>query len=132
MSVHAHGRPAAEAVDGETGELASRRGCQAAAPEAGDELLRCVHSGYLAGACSCEACVPASVATSAWVREQQTAGSEDRFFRFAWRGEVWLAYGVSGAGVRGVYCPEHYAERTERGLARGVRREADAGLLSAA
>ena len=32
-------------------------------------------------------------------------------------GEVWAAYGLKNGLVRGVYCPEHTAEREQRTLA---------------
>ncbi|HEX3512238.1 MAG TPA: hypothetical protein VHT27_14195 [Solirubrobacteraceae bacterium] len=84
------------------------------APQSADErLLRCVSSGYLTHGCSCEAQVPAEVVVAAWERERAERRG-DRFFRFAWRGEAWLAYGLRNGRVRGVYCPEHRAEREER------------------
>ncbi|MGO9762023.1 MAG: hypothetical protein ACLP1Q_12270 [Solirubrobacteraceae bacterium] len=77
-----------------------------------DELLRCVSSGYLADGCSCQTTVPASVVGAAWARELDRAPArEDQFFRFAWRGGEWLAYGLRDGRVRGVYCPEHSARR---------------------
>jgi len=77
-----------------------------------DRLLRCVSSGYLDDGCSCQATVPASVVSAAWARELQHAGvEEDQFFRFMWRGGAWLSYGLRDGRVRGVYCPEHSAER---------------------
>jgi hypothetical protein len=77
--------------------------------------LRCVSSGYLSDGCSCEASIPASVVTAAWAQELKRAGARgDRFFRFAWHGGVWLAYGLQDGRVRGVYCPSHSAERDER------------------
>jgi len=81
-------------------------------------LLRCVSSGYLEHGCSCRASVPVAVATAAWRRE--LARSEDRgshFFHFAWRDEVWLAYGLADGRLRGVYCPSHSAERDRRAFA---------------
>ncbi|MGH2864015.1 MAG: hypothetical protein ACRDJX_02065 [Solirubrobacteraceae bacterium] len=80
-----------------------------------ERLLRCVSSGYLADECSCRATIPASVVAVAWANEQELLGSrEDRFFRFAWRGGVWFAFGLSDGSVRGVYCPTHSAARAER------------------
>jgi hypothetical protein len=80
-----------------------------------DHLLRCVSSGYLSGGCSCRSAIPASVVTAAWASELQRGDSrEDRFFRFSWRGGVWLAFGLRDGHVRGVYCPEHSAARAER------------------
>jgi hypothetical protein len=76
--------------------------------------LRCVHSDYLADGESCAASVPARVATGAWQRERLERLLQDGFFRFQWRGEVWLGYGLSDGAVRGVYCAEHNAERSER------------------
>ncbi len=80
----------------------------------GERELRCVSTGYLSHGCSCRASVPAEVASAAWQREQEATVGNDRFFYFAWRGEVWLGYGLVGGGVRGVYCPAHSAERSER------------------
>jgi hypothetical protein len=80
-----------------------------------DRLLRCVSSGYLAGGCSCRATIPESTVTAAWSAELERTGVyEDRFFRFAWRDGVWLAFGLRDGRVRGLYCPEHSAERAER------------------
>jgi hypothetical protein len=77
-----------------------------------DELLRCVSSGYLADGCSCQATVPARVASAAWARQLQRAPArEDQFFRFAWSDGQWLGYGLRDGRVRGVYCPEHSARR---------------------
>jgi hypothetical protein len=85
------------------------------------EMMRCVSSGYLSGGCSCRATIPSSVVTTAWVREQELLGSrEDRFFRFAWRGGVWFAFGVADGSVRGVYCPTHSAARAERSFVQNV------------
>jgi hypothetical protein len=76
--------------------------------------LRCVSSGYLADDCSCSARVPAAVAIAAWHRELERGRPHDGFFNFAWRGGVWLAYGLPDGLVRGVYCPAHRAEREQR------------------
>ena len=79
--------------------------------------LQCVASGYLADGCSCSASVPAAVATAAWQRELERNGPHDGyggFFSFAWHGGVWLAYGLPGGRVRGVYCPAHRSEREQR------------------
>jgi hypothetical protein len=97
-----------------------------------DETLRCVSSGYMSHGCSCLASVPAEVVAAAWAREQQERLGGDRLFHFAWRGEVWLAFGVLGGGVRGVYCPEHAAQRTERSFMDGVRRGVSDDLAPAA
>ncbi len=79
-----------------------------------DVALRCVSSGYLAGECSCRATIPAGVVSAAWAREQRSGAAGDRFFHFAWEGEVWLAYAPRDGCVRGVYCPRHSAERDRR------------------
>jgi hypothetical protein len=84
---------------------------RAAAPE---PALRCVSSGYLASGCSCRARVPATVASAAWREELEQGRLCEGFFHFAWRGDVWLAYGLAGGGVRGVYCPAHRSEREQR------------------
>ncbi len=89
-------------------------------PVGADEPLRCVSSGYLDHGCSCEASVPRGAVTDAWIRELALHGEgEDRFFRFTWSGERWLAYGLGSGQVRGVYCPAHSAERDERAAVSG-------------
>ncbi|MHB8243200.1 MAG: hypothetical protein ACYDHN_14575 [Solirubrobacteraceae bacterium] len=97
-------------------ELDARRARSERGEQVGaDEPLRCVSSGYLEHGCSCEASVPRGAVTDAWIRELALHGScEDRFFRFTWSGERWLAYGLGSGQVRGVYCPAHSAERDER------------------
>lgn len=86
-----------------------------------DGLLRCVSSGYLSDGCSCQATIPTSVVTAAWAGELEQAGArEDGFFRFAWRGGLWLGFGLRDGGVRGVYCPEHSAERAARSPVQNV------------
>lgn len=80
-----------------------------------DRLLRCVSSGYLSDGCSCRSAIPSSVVSAAWASVLDRGGrTEDRFFRFAWRGGVWLGFGMQDGRVRGVYCPEHSAARAER------------------
>jgi hypothetical protein len=87
----------------------------AASSHHAEDPMRCVSSGYLSDGCSCRATIPSSVVAAAWAREQELLGSrEDRFFRFAWRGGVWFAFGVGDGSVRGVYCPTHSAARAER------------------
>jgi hypothetical protein len=84
--------------------------------------LRCVSSGYLSGGCSCRSSIPAGVVSTAWGIELARGGARgDRFFRIAWRGGVWLAYGLRDGGVRGVYCPSHSAERDERSFLNEAR-----------
>jgi hypothetical protein len=79
-----------------------------------DPSLRCVSSGYLSGGCSCRSTIPSGVVTDAWVRERRAGVHGDRFFHFTWHGEVWLGYGLKNGRIRGVYCPEHSAERDQR------------------
>ena len=80
-----------------------------------DRLLRCVSSGYLSDGCSCRSAIPSSVVMAAWTSVLDRGGEPgDRFFRFVWRGGVWLGFGLQDGRVRGVYCPEHSAARAER------------------
>jgi hypothetical protein len=76
--------------------------------------LRCVSSGYMSGGCSCARSVPTSVVTAAWAAELGRSGEHSRMFHFAWRGEVWLAFGLGDGTIRGVYCAEHRARREAR------------------
>jgi hypothetical protein len=85
--------------------------------------LQCVSSGYLAGGCSCRRTIPADAVVAAWARELENAAGE-RFFHFAWGGGEWLAYGLEDGLVRGVYCPDHSAERDERSFSYGSRASA--------
>jgi hypothetical protein len=75
-------------------------------------LLRCVSSGYLSNGCSCDAAVPAEAVVAAWARER-LMDRGDRFFRFRWEDREWLGFGLRDGRVRGVYCPEHRAQRAE-------------------
>jgi hypothetical protein len=81
-----------------------------------DRPLRCVSSGYLSHGCSCDATVPFTVVAAAWSRrlEDCSERGEGAFFHFAWRDEVWVGFGLSDGTVRGVYCPQHAAERERR------------------
>jgi hypothetical protein len=81
---------------------------------AADRPLRCVSSGYLSDGCSCSSSVPAAVVSTAWRGELERGRLREGFFYVAWRGDVWLAYGLPEGQVRGVYCPAHRAEREER------------------
>jgi hypothetical protein len=82
------------------------------AREARSRSLKCLSSGYLLDGRSCQAAVPASVVERAWEAcLRRLPAREDGFFQFHWKGEAWLAYGLTGGGVRGVYCPEHRAQR---------------------
>lgn len=84
----------------------------------GERSLRCVRSGYLADGCSCPATIPARVVAATWERQRaRDEAPEEGLFRFAWQGELWLAFAQAGE-IRGVYCPVHLAEREARsGLA---------------
>jgi hypothetical protein len=93
-------------------------------PRPAAQPLRCVSSGYLSHGCRCVRSVPAEVAEAAWTRARAAGPDSDRFFQFAWEGAVWLAYGIGDDGVRGVYCPEHRAEREGRSLTEPVLRGA--------
>jgi hypothetical protein len=93
--------------------------------------LRCVSSGYLSHGSSCPATIPTGVVAAAWARELTRTGvREDRFFHFSWCGGVWRAYGLHNGRIRGVYCPEHSAERHERALVRGSRAPAPVAELA--
>lgn len=81
-----------------------------------EEPLKCVWSGFPDHERSCRSRIPASVVVRAWHRELQLKGADEGFFHFSWRSGVWLGYGLSDGGVRGVYCPTHRAERESRGL----------------
>jgi hypothetical protein len=87
--------------------------------------LRCVSSGYLNGGCSCPHTIPAVAVVAAWARELENSAGE-RFFHFAWGGGEWLAYGLEDGLVRGVYCPDHSAQRDERSFSYGSRAKAAA------
>ncbi len=92
--------------------------------------LKCVSSGHLADNCSCSATVPTGVVHAAWERQLAHAKvSGDRFFRIAWQGRVWLAYGLGDGGVRGVYCPTHTSQRDENAR-RDHARDSSHGLAS--
>jgi hypothetical protein len=76
--------------------------------------LQCVWTHHPANDHRCRARVPARRVAGAWRRELELGGVRADFFRFDWRGEEWLAYGLPDGEVRGVYCPTHRAEREER------------------
>jgi hypothetical protein len=76
--------------------------------------LRCVWTSHPDHERSCESRIPARVVADAWQRELKLGREGAGFFHFAWRGHVWLAYGMLAGAVRGVYCPVHRAEREER------------------
>ncbi|HWX95582.1 MAG TPA: hypothetical protein VNZ01_01935 [Solirubrobacteraceae bacterium] len=85
--------------------------------------LQCVSSGYMSGGSSCPRTIAAGAVLAAWALElEKTAG--DRFFHFTWGGGEWLAYGLEDGLVRGVYCPDHSAERDERSFSYGSREPA--------
>jgi hypothetical protein len=75
--------------------------------------LQCVWTRHPTNDHRCRAKVPARKVTGAWRREL-ALGAPAGFFHFNWRGEEWLAYGLSDGEVRGVYCSAHRAEREER------------------
>jgi hypothetical protein len=102
---HRAGQPEQPGVVIEINSLARARELREERP------LKCVASRHLAGGCSCRATLPAGVAAAAWDRAQGLGEGLDGFFRFAWRGEAWLGFGVAGREVRGVFCPTHLAER---------------------
>ncbi len=85
-------------------------------PEAVEEPMKCVWSGYPAYERDCRSRIPASVVLKAWQREMQLKGTREGFFYFPWRSGVWLAFGAQDGGVRGVYCPTHCSERESRGV----------------
>ena len=88
-----------------------RRLSQAGAP---DRSLRCVWSSHPSYDRCCRSRVPAGVVAAAWREELERGRLHEGFFHFAWRGGVWLAYGLPDGRVRGVYCPSHRAEREQR------------------
>ncbi len=90
-------------------ELLRRDRAQRSAPA----QSRCVSSGL--DGCCCRQTIPTEAVTAAWARELEAGGvREDRFFHFIWEGGVWLAYGLAGGEVRGVYCPSHNSRRAAR------------------
>jgi hypothetical protein len=103
--------PAVE-LDTVVSDMSARRIMRMRSPE--NPPLRCVSSGYLSDGCSCRATIPTGVVTDAWAREQRAGVPGDQFFHFTWRAEVWLAFGLRDGRIRGVYCPEHSAERAQR------------------
>jgi hypothetical protein len=94
--------------------------------------LRCTSTGYLRDGCRCHFTIPEHVVVEAWERERSFGNDEDRFFRVVWRDEAWLAYGVGDGSVRGVYCPDHRAEREERSFDLGIAQEATSNELAPA
>jgi hypothetical protein len=77
--------------------------------------LRCVWTSHPDHDHCCRSRIPARAVTVAWRRELELGRvCAVGFFHFAWRGEVWLAYGLPDGAVRGVYCPVHRAQREER------------------
>jgi hypothetical protein len=92
---------------------------------------RCVWSGL--DGCSCRQTISTDAVTAAWNSELDAAGGarEDRFFHFLSEGGVWLAYGLAGGDVRGVYCPSHNNQRAERSHAaiRGPGESCGAGEI---
>jgi hypothetical protein len=86
--------------------------------DGGERPLRCVWTNHPAHDRCCRERIPAAVAIAAWRRELERGRARgDRFFHFAWRGGVWLAFGLLDGDVRGVYCPGHCAARDARSFA---------------
>lgn len=77
--------------------------------------LRCVWSGHPENHRSCCELIPLRAIEEAWRLRSDLEGERDGFFHVNWRGGVWLAYGVLGGEIRGVYCPTHRAQREARG-----------------
>ena len=99
---------------------ASRPHAPAPAQAAGSAVelsLRCVWSSHPTHDRSCRTRVPIRVVAQAWKRELARGRAHEGFFHFSWEDEVWLAYGLANGRVRGVYCPEHAAERDEHTFA---------------
>src|SRR3979411_2789328 len=111
-------RPESAALDAASVIDIGRRG--AARDGRMEVALRCVASGYMSDGCSCRCTIPVGVVISAWSRELEKEAGE-RFFHFAWHDGEWLAYGLEDGLVRGVYCPQHSAQRDERSFSYGSR-----------
>ncbi len=81
----------------------------------GERPLRCVWTNHPSHDRHCRERIPTAVVIAAWRAELERGHPRaDRFFHFAWRGGVWLAYGLLDGDVRGVYCPGHSAARDAR------------------
>jgi hypothetical protein len=84
----------------------------------GAHPLRCVWTNHPSHDRCCREGIPAALVSAAWLEELERGRVRgDRFFHFAWRGGVWLAYGLLSGDVRGVYCPAHSAARDARSSA---------------
>ena len=83
-------------------------------PETCSPLLKCVWTSHPDHEVCCGLRIPAVVVGAAWKEELELNPWHEGFFHFAWRGDVWLAYGLADGRVRGVYCPAHRAERDAR------------------
>jgi hypothetical protein len=82
--------------------------------------LRCVWTNHPSHDRCCQERIPTAVVLAAWRGELERGRVRgDRFFHFAWRGRVWVAYGLLDGDVRGVYCPGHSAARDARSSAPG-------------
>jgi hypothetical protein len=92
---------------------------EGAPPDAIDEPMKCVWSGYPDYNRDCRSRIPASVVIKAWHREIQLKGTVEGFYYFSWRSGVWLAYGLRDGRVRGVYCPTHCVDRDSREMQDG-------------
>lgn len=89
-------------------------------PDTGRHLLKCVWTSHPDHERCCRLRIPAGVVDAAWLEELELNPWHEGFFHFAWRGDVWLAYGLADGRVRGVYCPAHRAERDARSFTLGL------------
>jgi hypothetical protein len=83
-------------------------------PDEPGSPLRCVWTSHPDHELGCHSHIPTRAVADAWWRELALGRAQAGFFHFAWREDVWLAYGLPNGHVRGVYCPVHRAEREER------------------
>jgi hypothetical protein len=81
-----------------------------------ETALRCVWTSHPHSERRCGERVPMETMVKAWKAEKEGCDMSEGFFRFSWRGGVWLGYGLPDGRVRGVYCPTHTAERDARAL----------------
>ena len=95
------------------------------------ESLQCLSRGYLGGGERCARRILRRTVDGAWRAALEDGAIGEGFFRFSWRGGQWLAYGHSDGHVRGVYCPEHAADRDQRaGAASGAVGGSETGAAS--
>ena len=79
--------------------------------------LQCLSRGYFGEGDRCACNIPRPAVDRAWRAALEGGAIGEGFFRFSWRGSQWLAYGHPDGHVRGVYCPEHAADRDQRASA---------------